>query len=454
MSTRGRVTANELAATYEPLNQVLTVYAKGQNQNSTFGYQFQRLTWVGGLRFELLAWSGPVYPGSTPFEYSQKFNIPNLRSIDPSGNVIIVTSNFPNGKVVPVRWLGIQAPGSYEEEQPQLEQITSLKDDKTELPEPVVTSPQTITALFKTPFELSRSDRVPEQGTIDIDFDQNYLQLQNAGIKNNNIVWTFNSVQTGRTQITVTSHGGIAQYVTQTIYDVRIIVLENSLTTYNSQSDSVLDPANAILSFLGRLNIAQRIVQARVPDAKLLSVNADLPRGIVYPVRDPLLLSQLEVVFGTQDKTIIIRSTGWGEFGPLDVRHYGTIGVRNIDISKIKVDIVEAVQLLRRKGIELSFWSAFLSWPLIAPPEVPLQSSELKIEQPHYGFRLINTDMAFVGAVDGSVNINGVGQAFLPPRDAPYAQLPPVRASSLNNKQNAKLANIQGYKQNPVQALR
>ena len=91
---------------YDPVKQVLKLFARGEAQNFTYGYEFQRLTWLGGLKFELLAWSGPFGPGSRKYEHSQSFDIPNINSIDPEGSVIIVTANHPKGKTVPVYWLG------------------------------------------------------------------------------------------------------------------------------------------------------------------------------------------------------------------------------------------------------------------------------------------------------------------------------------------------------------
>lgn len=69
----------------------------------------------------------------------------------------------------------------------------------------------------------------------------------------------------------------------------------------------------AILSFNGRVNIAVRIVTEQYPEAKLYEADGISSSG---PTTDPLKIDQLRVVFqNPNNTTVIIKSTGWGEFG-------------------------------------------------------------------------------------------------------------------------------------------
>lgn len=69
----------------------------------------------------------------------------------------------------------------------------------------------------------------------------------------------------------------------------------------------------AILSFNGRVNIAVRIVTEKYPEAKLYEADGTASAG---PTTDPAAINQLRVVFRNVDNsTVIIKETGYGEFG-------------------------------------------------------------------------------------------------------------------------------------------
>lgn len=69
----------------------------------------------------------------------------------------------------------------------------------------------------------------------------------------------------------------------------------------------------AILSFNGRVNIAVRIVTEKYPAAKLYEADGIASKG---PTTDPAQIDQLRVVFqNSNNTTVIIKSTGYGEFG-------------------------------------------------------------------------------------------------------------------------------------------
>lgn len=69
----------------------------------------------------------------------------------------------------------------------------------------------------------------------------------------------------------------------------------------------------AILSFDGRVNIAVRIVTEKYPKAKLYEADGVATRG---ETSDPAQIDKLRVVFQNENNsTVIIKSTGYGEFG-------------------------------------------------------------------------------------------------------------------------------------------
>tara|TARA_R110001606_G_scaffold81026_3_gene186640 strand:- start:1809 stop:2264 length:456 start_codon:yes stop_codon:yes gene_type:complete len=69
----------------------------------------------------------------------------------------------------------------------------------------------------------------------------------------------------------------------------------------------------AILSFNGRVTIAVRIVTNAYPEAKLYEADGTASGG---PTTDPAKIDQLRVVFHNVDgSTVIIKETGYGEFG-------------------------------------------------------------------------------------------------------------------------------------------
>lgn len=70
----------------------------------------------------------------------------------------------------------------------------------------------------------------------------------------------------------------------------------------------------AILSFDGRVNIAVRLVTEAYPQARLYEADGTASGG---PTTDPAQIDQLRVVFqNVNNSTVIIKSTGYGEFGP------------------------------------------------------------------------------------------------------------------------------------------
>ncbi|MCB2409695.1 hypothetical protein [Hymenobacter lucidus] len=239
MGFLGPIPADKLAASYNVHTQTLTLSAEGEARNYTTGIQFERQSWLGGYKFNLEGWTGPLADPESYEHYTheQAFQLQMPSRVAPSGSVIIATANHPSGVAVPVRFLGGFIPPAENE---ATEKATTAPAQAAagaapaaapvEAPHaaPQLMQPdnQKINVLFKMPFNIQEGDRVPTGGTVTMKFDPSVLTLEKAGIQGTNIVWTLNSLKTGNTQVIVTVTGGIAQYVIQKIYDVRIFVLD------------------------------------------------------------------------------------------------------------------------------------------------------------------------------------------------------------------------------------
>ena len=385
MGFRGLVPADELAAVYNADLQTLTLYACGEVQRYTYDINFIRDPhWVGGLKFELYGWTGPLGQGAEPFACETSFQIELPSPVIPSGEAVIVTRNHPKGKVIPIEGLPNPEKSLSVSNPPSSSQSVGGLESGTQ-----------INTLFREPFEIQQDAKVPKFGSIDIVFDPTFLTITNAGIDDGNIVWTFNSLQTGNTQVVVTIHGGIATFIIRKIYNIRIFVL-----------DATPNPSDKILSYLGRVNIAVRIVKEQYPDAELYVVEATLPRGVICPTPNPLGLSQLSAVFRAKEGTVIIRSTGWGEWArPQYIAE--PWGDCHVIPWPIKMDITDAAAILRKAGYKDDLWECTLRHPL-GPSRKPY-------DEPYYIFLLApSRERVFVGVNDGKIFVNKTGQDKLP----------------------------------------
>ncbi len=222
MGFLGIIPANKLAALYDTKQQKLILYAEGVVKGATYGFNFRRDPFVGGLKFTLMAWTGPLTGKDQPYSFNQAFAIHLPQPHFSSGSVLIVTANHPEGELVPIHYTGYVPPHT--------DLVAASAADTAKVPADAAvttTSPNDtkLNVLFKEPFNITAGARVPEFGSVDIQYDKTMLEMVTAEISNTNIVWTFNSLQTGDTQIVVTTHGGIATYIMVQNYDVRIFVL-------------------------------------------------------------------------------------------------------------------------------------------------------------------------------------------------------------------------------------
>jgi hypothetical protein len=158
------------------------------------------------------------------YTHEQKFNVSLPNPVYPSGNVVIVTQNYPQGKVVAIHGLGMTSTADNNAE------LASANGTNVPTNEPMVLTPedQYLTEIINTPFTIKQSADVRQFGSIDVQFDTNFLVMQTASLQNGNIVWTFKPIKTGSTQVVVLVYGGITPYVMSLFYNVGILPASNT----------------------------------------------------------------------------------------------------------------------------------------------------------------------------------------------------------------------------------
>lgn len=206
-------------------------------------------------------------------------------------------------------------------------------------------------------------------------FDRTFLTLTGASVQHpvsgvpdksaEEIVWTFDSLQMGDTQIKVTVSGGMAQFVTVKTYNVEIVVLDATAANGkgNGAKSSTSDATatgngktktsagvGVPLSWLGFVNIGVNLIKKSYQNVVLLE--ADATPIDHKPVNSPWGLNHLRVVCRVEDnKTAIIKSTGWGEFGPIE--YIDAPWLEDADITwplSPELGMPEAWDILRKAG--------------------------------------------------------------------------------------------------------
>lgn len=357
MGFLGVIPASKLTAVYDIDTQTLTLAAEGTIMEATYGYRFERIPWLGGLKFRLQAWTGPLTGKKASYSFSQSFQV----SLFPFfGEVIIVDAGNPNGVLVKIRFIGPIDPPIVGADGTEADTVAaSVEKEILSPPEDVINVP------YKASFTIKRPAETPKFGSIDLQFDPSFLELVTAGIDDGNIFWKFTSLQTGNTQVIVTLHGGIAQIVKRTIYEVHIFLLpplEPGPVIINTKGALKSDfTPYAILSFLGRVEIARRKVMEKYPSAYLYNVVASTTQR--DGVTSPYLLTQMRVMFRVDNGTATINSTGYGAFGPVEFKEGIILGNANLDWP-VGMDAVEADAILKASSETGPYSSLTLVKPL------------------------------------------------------------------------------------------
>lgn len=115
------------------------------------------------------------------------------------------------------------------------------------------------------------------------------------------------------------------------------------------------------LSFNGCVNIAVRIVSEKYPDAKLYEADGVATGG---PTTEPTGIDSMRVVFQNSDNTtVVISTTTWGEFGEPEQISQPWLGDRVIDWP-IDMDLPKANQLKQDAGYNQPYTTVTLRNPL------------------------------------------------------------------------------------------
>jgi len=124
----------------------------------------------------------------------------------------------------------------------------------------------------------------------------------------------------------------------------------------------------AILSFDGRVNIAVRIVTEQYPEAQLYEADGTASGG---PTTDPAKINQLRVVFrNVNNSTVIIKETGYGEFGKPQL--IPEPWLEDVVIQwPVKMDLPEANKLKEKAGYVKPYGAVTLRNPLGPKPGNP-----------------------------------------------------------------------------------
>lgn len=123
----------------------------------------------------------------------------------------------------------------------------------------------------------------------------------------------------------------------------------------------------AILSFDGRVNIAVRIVTEKYPGSLLYEAEAVSSNGATI---DPAQLDQMKVIFQYGADTVVIKSTGYGEFGePILIKEpwVGDVVIK----WPIPMDLPEANILKEQAGYKEPYNAVILRNPLGPTPTNP-----------------------------------------------------------------------------------
>src|SRR5215211_7807678 len=103
----------------------------------------------------------------------------------------------------------------------------------------------------------------------------------------------------------------------------------------------------ATLNFLGLTNIALRLVREQYPEARLYEAEGRSSTGPTTNVED---INQWQFIFEAGAVgTAFIRTTEWGEFGPVTYSKYSW-GASVVIPWPIDMDITEAAQLKQNAG--------------------------------------------------------------------------------------------------------
>jgi hypothetical protein len=215
MGFLGLVPADQVTAIYLVESHMLRLHASGTVPVVTSGIRFDRQPLLGGLKFALEGWTGPLTGETESYKAELEFSIQLPNPALPSDYLTVVTANHPEGLQVPIRFTGLIVPPKTADPAPEPAPPAFTTD---------VADDEQINTLYKTSFQIKENANVPSMGSVKVKFDDQFLALESAGIEGSNIVWTFTSLKLGTTQVVVTVQGGIAKFIQIKTYTVHIFL--------------------------------------------------------------------------------------------------------------------------------------------------------------------------------------------------------------------------------------
>ncbi|KAL9562396.1 hypothetical protein ACKAV7_013479 [Fusarium commune] len=400
------IPADSITASYDNEAKLLILKASGTHVDLTRDIKFRRLPFAGGLLFELIGWVGPVIHGESPYEITDSFNIDLPSIVFPSNTVVVNTENKQHW-VVPIQY------------NKTTEQAATNGKAEVELPEiKQVAEDQKIVVLADEPFTIQQSDAFQGKGgSVSIDFDKSFLTLTDARIDDGKIVWTFTAQQTGTTQVFVYVGQTQPRFLYRIPYIVESVVLDDKSVptqttaffsvnngqgsggTHGAASNGHKNGNQKVglpLSWDGFINVGLNLIKKQYPNANLLEVDATpLTRK---PVQNEWGLVNNRIVCGLSgNKTAIIQSTGWGEFGKVQTINSPFLGDQVIPWP-VTLDIHDAFTILRKAGYKQAVYAVTLRQPLHPGDDQP--------------FYIFNTGAEFiaVGTKDKKIHNFGVSE--------------------------------------------
>ncbi|KAF5552786.1 hypothetical protein FNAPI_7007 [Fusarium napiforme] len=374
------IPADSITASYDNEAGLLILKASGTHVDLTRDIAFRRLPFAGGLLFELIGWVGPIIRGDSPYEITDSFNIELPSIVFPSNTVVVNTENKQHW-VVPIQYNNTN------------EQAATNGKAEVELPEiKQVSEDKKINVLADEPFTIQQSDSFTGKGgSVNVDFDKSFLTLNDARIDDGKIVWTFTAQQTGTTELVVYVGQTQPPFLYRIPYTVESHVLlddksaptkttasfsvsnQGSVGTYGAASNGHKNGnGNKVglpLSWDGFINVGLNLIKKQYPNANLLEVDATpLTRK---PVQNEWGLVNNRIVCGLSgNKTAIIQSTGWGEFGKVQTINSPFLGDQVISWP-VALDIHDAFTILRKAGYKQAIYAVTLRQPLYPGDDQP-----------------------------------------------------------------------------------
>lgn len=388
------IPGEKFAAPYVPGRRQLTIIVEGRVPVNCKRIDLIRDPIPGLLLFRLLGDFGGEAPSriTRPYFFRKSFYV----TVRPGQVVIIITENYPNGKIVPVTWLSLGAKPSETISDPVPEVASSTALVPT-LPD-IIIDPQPILKDVSVGATFNVDASVPPTpGSLTNVFDNYGFAIESANIEMGSLVWTMKALVAGTFIITLRSWlPGTAE---PDVYSIRekvyIIDVHDVYEPQEAASDvaetfsedlGVVDSLAPLQTWLDILKKAHEIVKIKVDKkAKFTRVYADHGRWISPSIGippfgiDPLPLDNLQAIFKVEGGYAHIFSVGGGKWKDLYVVAELRIGEATFNLDGV-MGIYDAELRLRKKG----YWESIITAELYKEP------AEIEIPErgPSYYFHL------------------------------------------------------------------